>query len=362
MSNIAPANISEAYPELFCTIPPPVKEKKPGQLSDKQIKQFFEEGYVIVEDFFSPEELDPVREGVNSLVDEFAQRLYDAGKIRKLYKDSGFFERLTKIEKDFPGASVVLHKSGKMPMAFKNLLSNERLLNVVEQIIGPDIMGHPVWNLRTKTPKNEQTVVPWHQDAAYMDNDAHKIMIPTAWIPLLDANENNGCLQLVKKAHRSGRLATHTCCAGPTWYVMLEEEEMVKTLGANLEEDIMTCPIPYGGFLFFNNLLPHRSLSNYSNVIRWSLDLRWSKPTDPVGLWGLKEGVLLRSSKDPNLKVDWDAFTKVDRTASQEKILGKDVDEFDSTLSGPWMKKWEIVHHNKHTDAYFAGADSTVNP
>ena len=43
------------------------------------------------------------------------------------------------------------------------LWSNERLLNVVEQLIGPDIIGHPVWNLRTKVPNNEETTVPWHQ-------------------------------------------------------------------------------------------------------------------------------------------------------------------------------------------------------
>ena len=41
--------------------------------------------------------------------------------------------------------------------------TNERLLNVIEQLIGPEIAGHPVWNLRTKTPQNEATTVPWHQ-------------------------------------------------------------------------------------------------------------------------------------------------------------------------------------------------------
>ena len=47
--------------------------------------------------------------------------------------------------------------------AYKHAWANERLLNVVEQLIGPDIAGNPVWNLRTKTPQNEATTVPWHQ-------------------------------------------------------------------------------------------------------------------------------------------------------------------------------------------------------
>ncbi len=46
----------------------------------------------------------------------------------------------------------------------RDVWSNERALNLAEQILGtPDISGHPVWNLRTKTPNNAATTVPWHQ-------------------------------------------------------------------------------------------------------------------------------------------------------------------------------------------------------
>ena len=48
--------------------------------------------------------------------------------------------------------------------AICDLWANEKLLNLVEQILGTsDIVGNPVWNLRTKTPQNEATTVPWHQ-------------------------------------------------------------------------------------------------------------------------------------------------------------------------------------------------------
>ncbi|CAF4738969.1 unnamed protein product, partial [Rotaria magnacalcarata] len=35
-----------------------------------------------------------------------------------------------------------------------------------QQLLGRDIAGHPVWNLRTKVPNQEQATVPWHQDTA----------------------------------------------------------------------------------------------------------------------------------------------------------------------------------------------------
>ena len=64
------------------------------------------------------------------------------------------------------------------------------------------------------------------------------------------------------------------------------------------------------------------SLNNVSQDIRWSLDLRWSAAGQPIGLWGMKNGVLLRS-KDPNFKVDWTEFDSVDRTKVQTEFLGQ---------------------------------------
>ena len=57
-------------------------------------------------------------------------------------------------------------------------------------------LGHPVWNLRTKTPQNEQTTVPWHQDNAYLDTSSLRTLQPTAWVPLIDTNMKNGCMQV----------------------------------------------------------------------------------------------------------------------------------------------------------------------
>lgn len=41
------------------------------------------QGYILIEDFFDvKKELDPVREAINTLVDDLAKKLYDAGKIK----------------------------------------------------------------------------------------------------------------------------------------------------------------------------------------------------------------------------------------------------------------------------------------
>ena len=78
--------------------------------------------------------------------------------------------------------------------------------------------------------------------------------------------------------------------------------------------------------MLFNNMIPHRSLPNISDGIRWSVDLRWQRASDPGGLWGLKDGVVMRTSKDPNFKIDWTGFDAVNRhTVQTAYVKGDDV-------------------------------------
>ena len=351
----------ETAPEVYTIPPPQPKDKKPGQLSAEQVKQYFNDGFVLVPSFFTKEELKPVMDAIEECVDVLASNLYRGGKIKDKAESAGLYKRLILLEAQFPGAAIILHKLGYLPVAFRNLWSNERLLNVAEQFIGPNIAGHPVWNLRTKTPVNEETTVPWHQDNAYLDETCLTTHQATAWIPLLDATKLNGCMQVVKGGHRAGKTATHTCCAGGTWYVDLAEEEMEKTLGVNMKTDVVTCEVPLGGVLFLNNCIPHRSLENFSDKVRWSLDLRWQRPDESNGFHGLKDCILMRSADNPNYVIDWEGFAALDRNKLQ---MGFDATEeeksnaFDTAIHGPWMNRWVITHPNRHTESFKAGGSS----
>lgn len=69
---------------------------------------------------------------------------------------------------------------------------------------------------------------------------------------------------------------------------------MVKTLECDIQRDLVTCEVPKGSVLFLNNLIPHRSLNNASDKIRWSFDLRWQRSNEPDGFcefrgWGIGE-------------------------------------------------------------------------
>ncbi len=70
------------------------------------------------------------------------------------------------LEGQFPGTCVLMAKRGVLPPEIASLWSSETLLSIAKQLLGPDIAGHPVWNLRSKVPNQEQVTVPWHQDTA----------------------------------------------------------------------------------------------------------------------------------------------------------------------------------------------------
>lgn len=67
-----------------------------------------------------------------------------------------------------------------------------------------------------------------------------------------------------------------------------------------------------------------------SNQVRWSIDLRWQKPTLPFGFYGMKEGVIFRKADDPNYEVDWDTFEGIDRHEKQREAV-KDMLEVGQT-------------------------------
>jgi hypothetical protein len=308
----------------------------PGGLTEAQVAQYFDDGFLIVDGLFTPAELQPVMDEIASIVDDLAERLYAAGKIANKHADKDFFHRLTALEQDHKGSAVLVHINGWLGPQLARLWSAPRLLDIVEQFVGGDIAGHPVWNIRSKTPDTRLMTVPWHQDTAYLGAGAETTLQPTAWIPFLDANAINGGLQVLRGGHRPGAVARHrlenTVGDSKSWYLYIDEAELPPG-------DVVTCEMKLGSVLFLNQLIPHRSLENRSDKIRWSVDLRWQDPKLPSGDQGGAGVIVMRKASDPSFTVDWDAWAAEQRR-SYEIARGLSGAAFDTTVSGKWMDRW----------------------
>ncbi len=88
--------------------------------------------------------------------------------------------------------------------AFGQAAADPRLLDVIEQLIGPDILFH-YSKLHLKAPR-VGSEVDWHQDFAFYPHTNTDLV--TAMIYLDDATVENACLRVSPGSHRLG-LADH---------------------------------------------------------------------------------------------------------------------------------------------------------
>lgn len=77
------------------------------------------------------------------------------------------------------------------------LVSDERILDVAERFIGPDIAlfaSHYI-----AKPPGEGLPVLWHQDAGYWPLDPMEVV--TVWLALDDSGPDNGCVRVIPGSH-----------------------------------------------------------------------------------------------------------------------------------------------------------------
>jgi hypothetical protein len=99
-----------------------------------------------------------------------------------------------------------------------------------------------------------------------------------------------------------------------------------------------------GSVLFLNNLIPHRSTENDSDIIRWSIDLRWQRPDEVSGMESIKEPILLRTARDRDYQPNWESWAAQSRQVGLHDVLqerGRPISKDDAHVTGPWMDRWK---------------------
>ena len=79
-----------------------------------------------------------------------------------------------------------------------DLATHPAILNVIEEIIGPNILVHST-SVFPKYP-HESDYISWHQDAYYWGLSSPRLV--SAWVALTNSNVENGCLRVVPGTHQ----------------------------------------------------------------------------------------------------------------------------------------------------------------
>jgi len=265
-----------------------------GSLTDEQIDFYDREGYLVLPHLVNEDDLAGVRQAMQQKVDMIADALWADGLIDDKADDVAFEKRLALL---FDGLSdEEFLKYGRswrdrLP-GYYDLMSNPKIIDAVEGLIGPEIFSNPVYNVRPKVPKVAAGAVPWHQDKSYWP-DANANPVITVWIPLVDATEINGCLHIIPRTHKKRVIEHHAESYSGTGYT-----EVALDYVASKKREVISLPLEAGGAILFNDRLVHSSTPNDSDHVRWSVDLRY-QPTDQDPMPHYGAGFLVRSLEHP---------------------------------------------------------------
>ncbi len=282
----------------------------PKGLTAAQCSEYLEKGHLRIEGVFPPQDLEPLARDINERIGEKAREAFEAGCLDDLYEDEPFERRLGKIFDSLEDISsvrdAVMYKSLKSP-GMLAVITHPRILDIVESVIGPEILAHPQWNCQAKMPREKMSKVPWHQDLTFLKPEAEGTFMVNVWTPLVDVTVENGCLEVITGSHKSG--------LKPHGEVHKEQTEGIRDEDLP-EGEAVACPVRRGGVVLFQHKTIHRSFANRSDGIRWSLDVRYSDPSQPTGR-AHTPGFIARSRKHPEKVIrnhwDWIELTKGSR-------------------------------------------------
>jgi phytanoyl-CoA hydroxylase len=265
-----------------------MKAPQSKPLTSQQVRFFHEEGYLIAPNVFSPSDLEPVRQALHKAIGKKARELKAAGKLKQLHAKLDFEHQLAAIAKDSEenGVAIIRYLEGLRGGGFHatemfEVIAHGKLLAAVGKLLGTkEIVASSVYRVRPKLPKLGRGVVPWHQDSGYFAAHCDKHMIITCWVPLVDATVENGCMQILPRTHQ-GEVATHHT-GGNAGFLVIKDQDLPDD-----PRHAVTAACPRGGVVFMTNRTPHCSTPNYSDHVRWSLDLRFQSVDVPsnVDAW-----------------------------------------------------------------------------
>ena len=146
-----------------------------------------------------------------------------------------------------------------------DLMRNEKMLDCVEDLIGPNILCWNSWFWIKEA--NTSSYVSWHQDSQYWGLDTDKLV--TAWLALSPASEASGCMSVFPGSHRGEPMAHED----------LYHEDNLLTRGqaiVEIDESLaVSMPLRTGEMSFHNIGIAHASSTNTTDDRRIGLSFHY---------------------------------------------------------------------------------------
>ncbi len=144
--------------------------------------------------------------------------------------------------------------------------SNPRILDLVEQLIGLDII---LWGSQVFCkPAQSGKAIPWHQDGQYWPIKPRATC--SVWIAIDDAMPENGCMRYIPGSHANAAVYAHRT-SGRSDVVLDQEVEPALFDASSARDDVLEA----GQFSLHDVYLIHGSNANHSPKRRAAFVIRY---------------------------------------------------------------------------------------
>lgn len=223
-------------------------------MSNKSI--FQEQGYLVVPQFFSKEEL-------SSFYDEITL----LGK-KLIGEDFDFFKGSTHYT---PEKQSQFYDALRYLPALYRMSSNTRLLEFC-RTLGlefPCVMGS--CNMRMDRPQDSRHLFQWHQDTLYLLGSSNAV---TIWLPFGPVDRHHGTISVIPGSHHHGLYPYKKISDKPVFeHIPLLQRDLALDWEVDESQEVVVEAGP-GDLIIFYQMLLHRSLPNLSDKIRWTCQIR----------------------------------------------------------------------------------------
>ncbi len=213
-------------------------------LSHEQVKSFDEDGYTVIEDAFTSDELEKVLE----IIDPYEFNVTEA--LKGLDGGKYFISRAEEIT--FTTHLVTQSED------LKKFSKHEVFTGICKDLIGDNVRLY--WDQAVYKKPGTKDEFPWHQDNGYTYIEPQAYL--TCWVALTDTDETNGCPCVMPGLHKKGTLHHQATDIGNE--IPLDSSESV------------VLPLKAGSIAVFSSLTPHRTGPNLNKDIRKAYILQYA--------------------------------------------------------------------------------------
>ncbi len=256
-------------------------------LSNEQLQQFNQDGFLILRDFADKEKCEAILD---------VAKVHLQHKIEPIETEVGYDQKskeyrtdATDYRKKETGTSVRrLRQVYSRDILFKEWMEDEKIRPVLQQVLNDQVVITTAHHnsIMTKMP-HQSTQTRWHQDRRYWRYSDDNLV--SIWLALNDENSENGVLEFIPGSHRMKFEADQ-----------FDEKEYLKEefdKNIPLIEKKVSTTLEKGDVVLFHSLLLHRANKNDTDKAKISFVYTVKGSSTKV-----QEGT--RSAEYPEIKLD----------------------------------------------------------